>query len=69
MRSSPRLASRTLLLPSVEECELLKVYGLVAGSAAAVPTAHDGLQEQHRLRECQAGRDAFGSRRSVVRNA
>jgi hypothetical protein len=57
------------LLPSVEEGELVKVDGLVAGSAAAVPTAHDGLQEQHGLRECQAGRGAFGSSRSSVRKA
>ena len=48
--------------------ELFEVDGLVTGSATAGPTAQDGLNEQHRLRECQAGRGAFGSWRSRVRN-
>jgi hypothetical protein len=61
--------SRTLLLPSVEERELLEVHGLSAGSAAAVPTAQQWLQELNRLRECQAGRGAFGQSRSSVRKA
>jgi hypothetical protein len=53
----------------MEECELLEVDGLVAGSATAGPAAQDGLQEQDRLRQCQAGRGAFGSSRSSVRKA
>jgi hypothetical protein len=53
----------------MEECELLEVDALLTGSAAAGPTAEDGLQEQHRLRQCQAGRGAFGSSRSRVRKA
>ena len=63
------LASRTLLLTTWEELELREVDGLVAGAAAAGPAAQDGLQQQHRLRQCQAGRGAFGSSRSSVRNA
>src|SRR5437870_13347152 len=47
-------SSRTLLLTLMEERELVEVDGLVAGSAAAVPTAQHGLEEQHRLRQCQA---------------
>src|SRR5262249_735519 len=50
--------SRTLLLTPAEEDELAEVDGLVAGSAVAGPTAQDGLQEQHRLGQCQAGRRA-----------
>jgi hypothetical protein len=61
--------SRTLLLTSIEEDELVEVDGLGAGSAAAGPTAQDGLQEQHRLWQRQAGRWAFGSSRSRVRKA
>ena len=53
----------------MEQHELVEVDGLVAGSAAAVPTTQEGLQEQHRLRECQAGRRAFGESRSKVRKA
>ena len=61
--------SRTLLLTSVEEFELFEVDGLVAGAAAVGPAAQDGLQEQHGLRQCQAGRWAGGHRRSDVRKA
>jgi hypothetical protein len=61
--------SRTLLLPSGEQDELVEVDGLVAGAAVAVPTAQEGLQQQYRLRECQAGRGAFGHIRSSVRKA
>jgi hypothetical protein len=61
--------SRTLLLPSWEEGELVEVDRLLAGAAMAVPTAQQRLQEQHRLRECQAGRRAFGHIRSSVRKA
>ena len=57
-----------MLLALVEEDELVEVDGLVAGSAAAVPTLEDGLEEQHRLGECQASRWAVGHRRSRVRN-
>ena len=59
--TSSSTPSRTLLLASVEERELVEVDGLLAGSAAAGPAAQDGLQEQHRLRQRQAGRGAFGS--------
>jgi hypothetical protein len=52
-----------------EEGELVEVDGLVAGSALAVPTLEDGLEEPHRLWQCQAGRGAFGSWRSRVRKA
>ena len=62
-------SNSALLLTVGEEDELVEVDGLVAGSAAAVPTPQDGLEEQHRLWECQAGRRAFGSRRSRVRKA
>jgi hypothetical protein len=41
--------SRTLLLTSVEEHELVEVDGLSAGAAATGPAAQDGLQQQHRL--------------------
>ena len=60
---------RTLLLTAGEEDELVEVDGLVACAAVAVPTAQEGLQEQHRLRECQAGRRAFGHIRSSARKA
>jgi hypothetical protein len=63
------LASSALLLALGEEAELVEVDGLAAGAAAAVPTLEDGLHQQHRLWECQAGRWAFGSRRSSVRKA
>ena len=62
-------SNRTLLLASVEEGELFEVDGLLAGAAAAGPAAQDGLQEQHGLRQCQAGRGALGHRRSRVRKA
>ncbi len=68
-RRSSHPTSSALLLALGEECELVEVDGLVAGSAAAVPTLEDGLEEQHRLGECQAGRRAFGSSRSSVRKA
>jgi len=42
-----------------------RVDCLATGSAAAVPTAQEGLQEQHRLRERQAGRRT--SRQSRLR--
>ena len=58
-----------MLLPAGEEDELVEVDGLMAGAAVAVPTAQEGLQEQHCLRECQAGRRAFGHIRSSVRKA
>jgi hypothetical protein len=45
-------SSRTLLLAAVEEGELVEVDGLTAGATAAGPAAQDGLQEQHRLRQC-----------------
>jgi hypothetical protein len=38
-----RTASRTLLLTSIEERKLVEVDVLVAGAAAAGPTAQDGL--------------------------
>jgi hypothetical protein len=41
-----------LLLTAVEEGELVEVDFLFAGAAAAGPTAQDGLEEQHGLREC-----------------
>jgi hypothetical protein len=52
-----------------EEGELVEVDGLAAVAAAAVPTGQQGLQQQHRLGQCQAGRCAFGSSRSSVRKA
>ena len=62
-------SNSALLLPPVEEHQLVEVDGLVTGAAAAGPTAHDGLKEQHRLRQRQTGRRTFGSRRSKVRKA
>jgi hypothetical protein len=62
-------SSRTLLLTPVWERELREVDGLLAGSASSGPAAQDGLEEQHRLRERQAGCGAFGSSRSSVRKA
>jgi len=53
----------------MEEGELVEVDGLLAGAAAAGPAAQDGLKQQHRLRQRQAGRGAFGSSRSSVRKA
>ena len=61
--------SRTLLLPSGKEQELVELDRLMTGAAAAGPTAQDGLQEEHRLRQRQTGRGAFGSSRSRVRKA
>jgi hypothetical protein len=61
--------SGTLLLTVMEDRELVEVDGLGAGAATAGPTAQDGLQEQHRLRQRQTGRGAFGSSRSSVRKA
>jgi hypothetical protein len=58
-----------LLLPPMEQDKLLKVDWLLASATAAVPTAKDGLQEQHCLGQCQAGRWAFGESRSRVRKA
>src|SRR5215212_3336633 len=66
--SSPAPSS-ALLLPSGEELELVEVDGLSAGSAAAVPTAQHRLEKSNRLRQCQAGRSAFGQSRSSVRKA
>jgi hypothetical protein len=40
-----------LLLTLIEEHELVEVDGLGAGAAVAGPTAQDGLQEHHRLRQ------------------
>ena len=68
-RLSGRSTSRTLLLTAGEERELIEVDGLVAGAAMAGPASEDGLEEQHRLWQCQAGRGAFGSSRSRVRKA
>jgi hypothetical protein len=61
-------ASRTLLLASVEERELVEFDGLVAGSAAAGPAAQEGLEEQHRLRQCGPAA-GWRHRRSRVREA
>jgi hypothetical protein len=58
-----------LLLTAWDEDELVEVDWLIAGAAAAGPAAQDGLQEQHRLRQCQASRRAGGHRRSRVRTA
>src|SRR5260370_37544841 len=69
LRASGQTSGRTLLLASVEEDELVEVEGVSAGWAAAGPTVQDGLEQQHRLRQCQAGRGAFGSSRSRVRKA
>jgi len=38
------------------EREIVEVDGLVAGGAVAGPALEEGLQEQHGLFECQAGR-------------
>ena len=54
--------SRTLLLASAEERELLEIDGLSAGSAAAGPAAQEGLKEQHRLRQVTVSVDAVGER-------
>src|SRR6266508_804841 len=62
-----RPPSRTLLLTSYEELQLVEVDVLVTGAAAVGPAPQDRLQEQHRLRQCQAGRRALGHRRSSVR--
>jgi hypothetical protein len=58
-----------LLLPLMEERELVEIDRLVAAAAATGPAAQDGLQQQHRLRQRQTGRRALGRRRSSVRKA
>src|SRR5712692_11002439 len=65
----PGTPSRTLLLTMRDEDELVGVDVLLTGAAAVGPAAQDGLQQQHRLRQCQAGRRAGGHRRSRVRKA
>jgi hypothetical protein len=45
---------------------MAEVDGLLAGLAAAGPTPEERLQEQHGLRERQAGRGRFGLCRSRV---
>jgi hypothetical protein len=50
------------------ECESVDLDGPLTGSAAAVPALEERLQEQHGLRECQAGRGRKGLSRSRVRN-
>jgi hypothetical protein len=47
--------------------QIIEVNGLVAGGAVAGPALEEGLQEQHGLFECQAGRGGFGFCRSRVR--
>jgi hypothetical protein len=54
------LALRFALQFVLLQFELFEVDGLVAGSPTAGPASEDGLQEHHRLGECQAGRRAFG---------
>ena len=60
---------QVLLLPfgGSMEWEIVEGDRLLAGGAAAGRALPDGLQEQHRLGECQAGRGRFGSARSKVR--
>ena len=41
---SGQAPNRTLLLPPREEHELVEIDSLTAGSAAAVPTAQQGLE-------------------------
>jgi hypothetical protein len=53
----------------MKQNKLLEVDWLVASATAAVPTAKDGLQEIHRLGQCQVGRWAFGESRSRLRKA
>ena len=43
LAETPNPPSRTLLLTSMEERELVELDGLLAGAAAAGPTAQDGL--------------------------
>ena len=50
------------------ECQSVEMDVAVAGSAAAGPALEERLQEQHGLRECQAGRGRKGFMRSRVRN-
>ena len=47
--------------------QIVEVDWLLTGEAAAGPALPDGLQQQHRLGECQAGRGRFGSARSSVK--
>ena len=49
------------------EGNVIDVDRLLAGGAAAGPALEERLQEQDRLRECQAGRWRFGCWRSRVR--
>jgi hypothetical protein len=50
------------------ECQSVDVDPSLAGSAAAGPTLEERLQQQHGLRERQAGRGRKGLSRSRVRN-
>src|SRR5438046_1398734 len=61
VRANGGLPSRTLLLTAGEEGELVEVDWLMVGVAAAGLIPKDGLQERHRLGECQAGRGARSS--------
>ena len=56
-------------IPAADETTWsVEVDGLVAGLAAAGPALEDRLQQQHDLRERQAGRGRKGFSRSSVRN-
>jgi len=55
-RSSSALVCVSLALRRSPQWQVGEVDGLLAGGAAAGPALKDGLQQQHRLGQCQAGR-------------
>lgn len=52
------------LLIATGQPQIIKVNCLGAGSTTAGPASKDRLEQKDRLRQAQAGRGAFGSRRS-----
>jgi uncharacterized membrane protein len=66
-RASSALVSCLLAFGGSAQRQSVETDRLLAGGAAAGPALPDGLQEQHRSGQCQAGRWRFGFCRSSVK--